>query len=106
MWSGLYGDVVDDYVHDGLARIAEALGSAVDIRHAPQDQIARFQAAHKLIYDVEIGRNLGPVAEAHPDKVSAFVRDVVSRGQTITAADYDQALDKRRGKGLYGGCFF
>ncbi len=92
MWSGLYGDVVDDYVHDGLARIAEALGSVVDIRHAPQDQIARFQAAHKLIYDVEIGRNLGPVAEAHPDKVSAFVRDVVSRGQTITAADYDQAL--------------
>ena len=78
--AGLYGDVVDDYVHDGLARIAEALGS-VDIRPAPQDQIARFQAAHKLIYDVEIGRNLGPVADAHPDKVSAFVRDVVSRGR-------------------------
>ena len=95
MWSGLYGDRVEGYVHDGLARIAETLGSVVDVRPAPQDQIARFQAAHKLIYDVEIGRNLGPVADAHPDKVSAFVRDVVSRGRKIKAADYDQALQTR-----------
>ena len=92
MWDGLYGDVVEGYVHDGLARIADGLGAGVEVRPAPAEQIARFQAAHKLIYDVEIGRNLGPVAEAHPDKVSVFVRDVVSRGQTISSADYDQAL--------------
>ena len=95
IWAGLYGDMVEDYVHDGLARIAEALGSVVDIRPAPHEQIARFQAAHKLIYDVEIGRNLGQVAAAHPDKVSHFVADVVSRGRKIAAADYNQALQIR-----------
>ena len=92
MWQGLYGDAVADYVHDGLARIADALGSVIEVVPAPQDQIARFQAAHKLIYDVEIGRNLGPVADANPDKVSAFVTDVVSRGRKIAREDYHQAL--------------
>ena len=96
MWSGLYGDVVDDYVHNGLARIAETLGTVVEVRPAPHDQIARFQAAHKLIYDVEISRNLGPVADAHPDQVSSFVADVVARGHQISAEDYDQALQIRQ----------
>ena len=95
MWSGLYGDVVEGYVHDGLAAIADTLGAVVDVRPAPQEDMARFQAAHKLIYDVEISRNLGPVVDAHPDKVSAFARQAVSRGRQIAPADYQAALQIR-----------
>ena len=94
-WAGLYGDVVDGYVHDGLARIMAVLGAAVDSRPAPHADIARFQAAHKTIYDAEISQNLGAIADAHPGKVSQFVQDAVRRGRQIDAAAYASAMAVR-----------
>ena len=95
MWTGLYGQAVDDYVHDGLAEIADALGAVIETRPAPHDRIARFQAAHKLIYDTEISHNLGPVVEAHLESVSHFAAEAVARGHKVASADYQAALQIR-----------
>ena len=58
MWQGLYDEQVETYVHEGLQAIAAHLGAVVDLSPAPHELIARFQAAHKTIYDFEISQNL------------------------------------------------
>ncbi len=92
MWQGLYGEQVEAYVHEGLQAIAAHLGAVVDIYPAPQEMIARFQAAHKTIYDYEISQNLHLITDLQPDKISALAKDAVWRGRQISTKDYQEAL--------------
>jgi len=92
----LYGDEVADYVHEGLARIAEQLGSCVDIRPAAPARTAQFLATHKMIYDYEINQNIQPkIAGAAPDQLSAEITQALERGRQISHADYQAALRDR-----------
>ena len=95
MWEGLYGEQVEAYVHEGLQAIAAHLGAVVDLYPAPQEMIARFQAAHKTIYDYEISQNLHPITDSQPDKISAHAKDAVRRGRQISIKDYQEALLER-----------
>ncbi len=92
MWQGLYGKQVEDYVHEGLQAIGAHLGAVVDLCPAPQAMIARFQAAHKTIYDYEISQNLHPITDPQPDKISAHAKDAVMRGRQISTKGYQEAL--------------
>ena len=106
MWQGLYDEGVDSYVHDGLAELAAALGAVVEVKPAPEAAVARFQAAHKTIYDYEISQNLGPIADDHADKISQFAADAVSRGRRISAADYTAAMATRDEARAYMAALF
>ena len=92
MWEGLYGEQVEAYVHEGLQAIAAHLGAVVDLYPAPQEMIARFQAAHKTIYDYEFSQNLHSITDSQPDKISTHAKDAVQRGRQISIKDYQKAL--------------
>ena len=72
-------------MHEGLQTIAAHLGAVVDLSPAPQELIARFQAAHKTIYDFEISQNLHPIIDLQPDKISAHAKDAVWRGRQLSS---------------------
>ena len=89
---GIYGERVENYVHDGLDKIARALSEYIDIRPAPKAEIAKFLDTHKTIYDFEICQNIGPLMAEHQHLMSAEILEAIKRGKTISPADYHAAL--------------
>ena len=89
---GIYGDRVENYVYDGLAKIARALPEHIDIRPAPKAEITKFLDCHKTIYDFEICQNIGPLMHAHKQLMSSEILEAIKRGKAISPADYHAAL--------------
>ena len=89
---GIYGDRLENYVHDGLAKIARALPDHIDIRPAPKAEISKFLDSHKTIYDFEICQNIGPLMQAHKQLMSIEILEAIKRGKAISKADYHAAL--------------
>jgi len=89
---GIYGERVENYVHDGLMKIARALPEHIDICPAPKAEITKFLDSHKTIYDFEICQNIGPLMHAHKPLMSSEILEAIKRGKTISPADYHAAL--------------
>ena len=102
--AGLYDEQVETYVHEGLQAIAAHLGAVVDLSPAPQELIARFQAAHKAIYDFEISQNLHPIIDPQPDKISAHAKTRFGVADSSTK-DYEALLVREDARSFAGHCF-
>ena len=89
---GIYSERVENYVHDGLMKIARALPEHIDIRPAPKAEINKFLDSHKTIYDFEICQNIGPLMQAHKQLMSIEILEAIKRGKAISQADYHAAL--------------
>ncbi|MGB1473073.1 MAG: amidase family protein, partial [Candidatus Puniceispirillaceae bacterium] len=89
---GIYSERVENYVHDGLMKIARALPEHIDIRPAPKAEINKFLDSHKTIYDFEICQNIGPLMQAHKQLMSIEILEAIKRGKAISKADYHAAL--------------
>lgn len=56
------------------------------------EHIIRLQ---QIVQFSDIARNYGPIADAHPDRVSQKLKDVIAEGRTFSAASYDDARSKQ-----------
>ncbi len=56
------------------------------------DDIIRLQ---QIVQFSDIARNYGPIAEAHPDQVSAKLKEVIAEGKSFSMRSYDDARAKQ-----------
>lgn len=49
----------------------------------------------QIIQFSDIARNYGPIADAHPEKVSQKLKDIIAEGRSFTMADYAAARAER-----------
>ena len=84
-----------DDTKEAFAELAEHLGDEVEEAELP----AVFADAiewHRTIMEADLARCLAPEYGRGKDKLSAILREMIERGQTTLAVDYNNAVDQIR----------
>ncbi|MFQ5625935.1 MAG: amidase [Methyloligellaceae bacterium] len=79
---------------EAFPELAEALGEQCDEVELPSI-FANALTMHKLIQTADIARFYGPILAKAPDAISEGLAERIEEGKSITAVDYNQALDMR-----------
>jgi len=84
-------DQADDDVHDGFEELVEHLGDrVVEVKLDPEfDQEIEI---HRTIMEADLALNFERVYQRGKDELSDVLREMLERGQKITAVDYNRAL--------------
>jgi len=87
-----YQDRYAGYVTEGFEEIMSALAGQVDRVQAPQS-FAVLLKCHKIIHEVEITRAFTAEREASADKISQLALDAMTRADSISDAEYQEAIE-------------
>ena len=86
----------DEQMRESFELFASTFKGNVDVTepHLPPgfDEIIRLQ---QIVQFSDIARNYGPIADAHPERVSVKLKDVIAEGRSISTTNYDDARAKR-----------
>jgi Asp-tRNA(Asn)/Glu-tRNA(Gln) amidotransferase A subunit family amidase len=86
-------DQADAETREAFDELVESLGERVREVALP----AAFDGAvawHRTIMEADIARSFEREYETGKDKLSATLREMIERGRTITAVDYNRAVDR------------
>jgi Asp-tRNA(Asn)/Glu-tRNA(Gln) amidotransferase A subunit family amidase len=81
-------------VHAAFDELVQALGERVQEVTLPAD-FERAHEAHRLVMEADLATNFAAEYERGRDKLSAVLREMIERGQKVTAVQYHQALALR-----------
>lgn len=79
---------------DGLDAVIDALGARVE-RLPVSESLADLVNVHLIIHEYEFCQHLAPEIEQHLDQFSETVKPAITRGQSITRAQYEDAMEVR-----------
>lgn len=86
----------DEKMRASIELFASTFSGEVEITEtelpAGFDEIIRLQ---QIVQFSDIARNYGPIAEAHPDRVSAKLKEIIAEGQSFSVESYDDARAKQ-----------
>ncbi|MEL6648249.1 MAG: amidase [Pseudomonadota bacterium] len=86
-----YHDRLKRDAHDGIGALFEALGARIE-RFDAAPQLAGLLDVHRTIYDYELAQALRQTVADHGDQISDEMTAAVTRGQAISAAQYEDAI--------------
>jgi len=86
-----FHDLLDADAREGLEAVIEGLGPRVE-RLPVSDTLADLVEVHITIHEYEFCQHLGGLIDAHRDQLSDTLQPIVTRGQAITQAEYEDAL--------------
>lgn len=87
-----WGEHADSDVKEGFSELVEVLGNSVetlDLTHLLQDVVEW----HKIIMETDIAKSFQHEYRQGKEVMSASLRDMIERGQTYLALDYNDAVD-------------
>ena len=85
-------DHAEPEAREALAELLDALEEPARDYLLPEP-FERAVGWHKTIMEAEIGHNYGPILKRAPDRISPPLREMIERGQKISAVDYQAALE-------------
>lgn len=88
---------VEQVTKDGLRELIEAVNASrektVDIVDLPAP-FAELHEDHRRVMEADLARNFATEYDTGKTELSAVLREMIERGQQISASDYDAALAK------------
>jgi Asp-tRNA(Asn)/Glu-tRNA(Gln) amidotransferase A subunit family amidase len=90
--SPLWNEASDD-THEAFAELVEHLGDEVEEAELPA-VFAEAVAWHRTIMEADLARYLAPEYGRGKDRLSAILREMIERGQTTLAVEYNNAVDQ------------
>ncbi|MFT3732073.1 MAG: amidase [Hyphomicrobium sp.] len=86
----------DDQMRASFELFASTFKGTVEVTEADLpagfNKIIRLQ---QIVQFSDIARNYGPIAKAHPDRVSARLKEIISEGSSFSAQSYEDARMKQ-----------
>jgi Asp-tRNA(Asn)/Glu-tRNA(Gln) amidotransferase A subunit family amidase len=86
----------DEKMRASIELFASTLNGDVEVTETELppgfDKIIRLQ---QIVQFSDIARNYGPIADAHPDRVSEKLKEVIAEGRSFSAASYEDARSKQ-----------
>ena len=86
-------DQAEDSTKEAFGELCDFLGG-----HAAEAEIApvfdEVVELHRIIMEADLAKNLGPNLERAPDQVSGVLTQMIERGRSVRAVDYNLAMDR------------
>lgn len=89
-----FNDLLDADAREGLEAVIDALGRRVE-RLPVSDTLAGLVGVHITIHEYEFCQHLDDVIAIHGEMLSDDLRAAIARGQAISVAQYQDALEVR-----------
>lgn len=89
-----WDEFAEDITKQAFPELVEALGEQCDTVELP-DIFSTALAMQKLIQNADIAKFYGPISAKAPGVISEALSERIEQGKSITAVDYNTALDVR-----------
>lgn len=82
----------EEATKEGFAELVEALGEQVEEVELPEPFVEVWDR-HRTIFEADLARSFAQEFERGRDQLSTQLREMIERGQTVLAVDYNRAVD-------------